>query len=244
MIATETKNKICYLCGKVILLEWARENEMATRDHIPPKVIFPKGWRKNLLTFPTHYACNKKLSEDEEYFARVLALIVGDQSPSGFGMFLDFQRQVQRHPKHLKMIFNIMNGIRRITSSGLHLPPGTISITIDKNRFRRVVWKITRGLYFKQLGKVLPENHFHEYRHFGIEKDWPVFLRKFFLEIPPDDGSSKTFASYSYLEEGTPNLRIFVFRFWEAEVFCTIFHDVDCSCGDCSSINGGPDESR
>jgi hypothetical protein len=56
----------CYLCGEHLAAP-------INVDHVPPKLFFPE-LRKglNLLTIPTHVACNEAWRMDEEYFVHTL----------------------------------------------------------------------------------------------------------------------------------------------------------------------------
>jgi hypothetical protein len=60
------KNKLtkkCYLCEK---------EGACSRDHVPPRGIFPKEVRKiikkNLITLPAHSICNNSFNQDDELF--------------------------------------------------------------------------------------------------------------------------------------------------------------------------------
>lgn len=56
---------VCYLCGELV-------REDVSDDHVPPKQFFAPIIRKNenldqLVTLPTHKACNEAYARDEEY---------------------------------------------------------------------------------------------------------------------------------------------------------------------------------
>ena len=57
------RSRLCYLCGKA---------GADSRDHVPPRGIFPKLPRGNLITVPAHEACNKAFSEDDEAFRNAI----------------------------------------------------------------------------------------------------------------------------------------------------------------------------
>jgi hypothetical protein len=65
-----------------------------TRDHVPPRAVFPKPRPKNLLTVPACRACNSAAAADDEYFAAVLRAATQAPVPSpaspplGFGLTL------------------------------------------------------------------------------------------------------------------------------------------------------------
>jgi hypothetical protein len=69
--------KDCYLCGKPLM-------GPVNVDHVPPKLFFPDELRKglNLLTIPTHVACNEVWRMDEEYFVHTLVPLARG-TPSG-----------------------------------------------------------------------------------------------------------------------------------------------------------------
>jgi hypothetical protein len=45
-----------------------------TRDHVPPKTIFPKLWPLGLITVPAYLKCNQDNSKDDEYFRLPLSV--------------------------------------------------------------------------------------------------------------------------------------------------------------------------
>ena len=51
--------KFCYLC---------EQPNPDTRDHIPPRGIFPKMPKGQLITVPAHEGCNNRFSRDDELF--------------------------------------------------------------------------------------------------------------------------------------------------------------------------------
>ena len=55
----EVKDKsLCIFCGK----------PATTRDHIPPKGIFPDPMPSDLITVPACESCNSNTKLDDEYF--------------------------------------------------------------------------------------------------------------------------------------------------------------------------------
>ena len=76
----------CVYCGST---------DDPTRDHVPPRAVFPKPRPTNLVTVPACRACNSSAAADDEYFAAVLRLAarapVPDPAPPlplGFGRAL------------------------------------------------------------------------------------------------------------------------------------------------------------
>jgi len=48
-------SKRCYLCGKA---------KPDSKDHIPPRGVFPKVPKGNLITVPAHRTCNNEYSQN------------------------------------------------------------------------------------------------------------------------------------------------------------------------------------
>lgn len=67
----------CYLCGAM---------ETLTRDHIPPKCLFPKPLPEKMYTVPCCYACNNGASQEDEYL-RVAASCLINAHPTGKDAF-------------------------------------------------------------------------------------------------------------------------------------------------------------
>lgn len=67
------KGEECYLCGS--------EGEM-TKDHIPPRGIFPRPLPSNLVTMPCCLKCNQSFHADDEYFRTVVSAFI-DRTNSG-----------------------------------------------------------------------------------------------------------------------------------------------------------------
>ena len=52
------------------------KNEITSSEHIPPKCLFPKGYRKELITVPSCDEHNTQKSNKDEYFRNILTLHV------------------------------------------------------------------------------------------------------------------------------------------------------------------------
>jgi hypothetical protein len=61
----------CYICG---------ETGPDTDDHVIPDCFFTDPRPDNLLTFPAHLACNRRLSRSDEYARDILASLGSEQS--------------------------------------------------------------------------------------------------------------------------------------------------------------------
>lgn len=146
-----TEKVICYLCGKDIIGE-------KSDDHVPPKQFYAKIYRKilnlNLLTLPTHEKCNTSYQKDEDYFVHSIAPIAMN-TKTGSDIWVDIKKAVLRNESR-GLINKVLNEFTD-RPYGLYLPSYLIAKMVDSNRIKRVIWKITRGLYFYEFNKMLPE---------------------------------------------------------------------------------------
>ena len=134
------KIKFCYLCGKAT----PKPN---TRDHIPPKSLFPKGnWNnQERLTMPTHFECNKAYSDDEQYFSTLII-------PSGIDIFYDAReafKPVKRNWEREAGLKQLSSILKKAIPIELKTKKGhekAIGIYHDESKTKRVVWKMARGI--------------------------------------------------------------------------------------------------
>lgn len=148
--------KLCYLCGEFI------ENDKS-KDHIPPRQFYASLYRKelklNLTTSQTHKSCNFGYKHDEDYFFHSLAPIAMN-TKSGSAAFLDIIK-ASKYEESKGLIKKVLNEFTHKPYGQLCLPHGLIGKKIEIERINRVIWKITRGLYFKEFDEFIPEQIEH-----------------------------------------------------------------------------------
>jgi hypothetical protein len=138
--------KLCSICGV---------REATTRDHIPPKAIFPKP-RPTLITVPACQKCNLGSSRDDENFRNYLSLHVGaGDAPRSF-LFRRALSSLERSPRALGEVLQSSQEVHAFSPSGLYL--GTaIRALWNSKAHDAVVERCVRGLYFHHFGAVLGE---------------------------------------------------------------------------------------
>ena len=143
--------EICYLCGKPILAD-------GNRDHVPPQQLFAPRIRQalqlNLPTLPTHRACNSAYKADEDYFTHTISAATSS-SPTARAV-LDHIVEKFHEGVERPLAYQVLAEFRS-TYKGIVLPNDLVVMESDRRRIARVVWKITRGLFFTRNKKVLPE---------------------------------------------------------------------------------------
>jgi len=146
---------ICYLCGNIL------EKADRTKDHVPPKQFFPgefveRDLTKNLFTLPAHKKCNKSYEKDEQYFKFSLAGEVANTF-AGRALLKDVKRS-SKYPQGKRLIRRILKEYRHVTDAGILPPPGKVFKRVESFRLERIVWKIARGLFYKEYKRFLPED--------------------------------------------------------------------------------------
>lgn len=230
---------MCYLCGLPIL-----PNEKWNRDHVPPLRFFGLIVRKlfspQVMWLYTHVACNSAYREDEEY--TVTALVGHARSRTSLAVMEDLWDAFGKgHSQGL---------IRRVVASfGRVLGPrGEVTFALYKVRVDRIAWKIVRGLYFREMGAVLPKKlpgYIYlilpsEAAHRLREIEWYPAVR----DTAPmrDDGYAEVF-TYKWVCQKDGDLRghAVAMLWWDGIIVLAIFHDPFCGCEECVRRRAGVD---
>lgn len=132
-----------------------------TKDHIPPKTIFPKPRPINLVTVPCCKICNGAAKKDDEYFGIMMAL----------------RENSQNHPSADKVIPKIFDGLLHKNASGFRKKVfrnfsiknimTTTGIFLGRypvfeevaEPIIRVMERISKGLYYLETNKPYPQNY-------------------------------------------------------------------------------------
>jgi len=227
-----TNIDICYLCGSPLV----RDAEVIDDDHVPPKQIYPKNFRKahnanKLLTLPVHRRCNKSYQKDEDYFVNSIG-ILAQGSRAGDGIWKDIVQQYER-PEGKRLGQMIVKEFDK-RPSGLYLPKGLIAKRFNPRRMWRVVWKITRGLFFKEYGRFLPGNTSRLYEIMYADNTpgspFDAVIGR------PSRGQYPVVFDYKYLAvPEVHNFHLWAMLFWDKIIKLVAFHDPSCGCEHCSA---------
>ena len=127
----------CYLCGST---------QSITRDHVPPKNLFPKPRPSNLVTVPCCYKCNNRYSKEDEYFRLAVCCPI-NANQLGKTMW---DAKVMRNTVKKRRIGPLVDEIvRTLKPAILRTPLGDIhgtQIHVDANMVKSVLIRITKGL--------------------------------------------------------------------------------------------------
>ena len=218
---------ICYLCGLEI------DPADRTVDHVPAKQIFPASIRgaynlDQLITLPSHHACNNGYSLDEQYTVWTLGS-VSHGSDTGRALIEDHARSL-RAGKNALLAKKILQQFQE-RPSGIILPPGMVALKFEANRIMRVMWKITRGLFRHETGRLLPDG-----TAFKVDLVEPAVAGARAVNLLHDrvkaERSRGTYGrlfDYKYvdLQEGDKRLHAWGFLLWDQFMVFVYHHDPD-----------------
>jgi len=236
---------ICYLCDLPIDLSLNKNHPDAySDDHVPPLIFYPSEMREMLSrenrfpTLPTHKKCNNSYGDDETYFVRVLTTMVADKNEIGEELFKDFEKHA-KHPRHAQVLREIIAGMSPRTSSGLYIPPGKMTVKLNREKIERIVWKIVRGLYFQNFKRVLSERITPTITRFDNTPKFTPEFQEGFLRKVVTAGSHAGVLVYRYghYDEPINKAHIVLMRIWKSTMFLVYFHDLGCGCAECQTEN-------
>jgi hypothetical protein len=188
-----------------------------------------------LRTLPAHGACNSSYRWDEEYFVYSLGPLAME-SLSGRSVVNDIGTRFHAEGRNRPLANRSLEEFDA-RPSGLHLPAGLVVKRIDTKRINRVAWKIVRGLYFRHIGRYLPDRR-RAFKLFG-PTEAPPELYSDVLAQPPL-GDHPTVLDYKRLWLGREDRAVEVWGllFWDKLIGFLTFHALECRCDNCESSQG------
>ena len=121
---------------------------------MPPAAFFGSVLKRtfglNLPWLYTHIPCNSSYREDEEY---TVAALAGHARSTGGDAVMEALRAAFRQGHKQGLLRMIVGGFGKLVG-----PRGEVTFDLYSERVRRIAWKLARGLYYRELGIVLPES--------------------------------------------------------------------------------------
>jgi hypothetical protein len=137
----------CAFCGT---------SPTGTKDHIPPRGIFPKN-RPQLITVPACLRCNQGTSKIEEAFRVYLSLRVGVNNEVTARLWKnEAMRTLRRNPRLRNRILRSTKRFTFETPAGIFLKERTGGFWPPEVH-DPIIEKIIRGLYFYHYAEILAD---------------------------------------------------------------------------------------
>lgn len=208
----EQFNDQCVYCGATRNL---------TKDHIPPKNLFPNPRPSNLITVPCCYDCNHQTSLDDEYFRLILSTCqAASDHPAAKRLWPAIRRSLSRpHKPRIKEVSFIETPKARAPSE--LLAQRNQAFVVDCCRIDKILAKIVRGLFFHQRGYRLPSTyevitHSNSLLNRAVsQKNEPIEFPVQSLEAVGDG----VFSYGSYFYDGDSDTSIWLLSFFEKVQF-------------------------
>jgi hypothetical protein len=137
--------EVCGYCGS---------ESPTTRDHIPPKAIFPTPRPDDLITIPSCASCNQGASESDERFRAYLSLHVGIDTPSTSKLWEETLRGVRHNRRLHRTLLANAERVWLTTRSGVIYGDAHRG-RWDSDAHDRTIERMIRGLYFHHYGEML-----------------------------------------------------------------------------------------
>ncbi len=134
------------------------EQIATTEDHIPPKNIFPKGKRDDLIRVPACLQCNRSASKDDEYFRYTIVTAAYARSAIARDVWDTIVRGVHR-PKSQGFRSHIRKHIVEVpvkTPQGLFAGYTHVAL-MDATRTDRTLRRIVKGFHHHIEGRRYPD---------------------------------------------------------------------------------------
>lgn len=141
----------CVYCGR-----WSR----LTVDHIPPRGLFSKNNRDDLVRVPSCEPCNGNSSKDDEYL-RVMVSMRHDVTgtPDAREAWAASLRGFARPEKQRMRAATQRSITRKERFKGSIYLGRAPAYNVDLSRLCRPIERIVRGLYWSEFGKRLPGDY-------------------------------------------------------------------------------------
>jgi hypothetical protein len=194
---------LCAICG---------ERDGTTRDHVPPKAIFPKPRPNNLVTVPACLECNNGASDNDDLFKVFLSLQAAGNNEIARRLFQEKTvRTLKRSQSLLALILEEAKELQIINNQG-NIETRT-GILWNSAAHDAVMERTIRGLYFHHSGSPIPidTNLAVQWLH-GVPEEILPSLHLFNEVVLGDDQ-----VTYKYIIYGDdPRHSLWLFDFYGA----------------------------
>jgi len=144
---------ICIYCGN---------RKATTKDHVPPKCLFPLPRPGNLITVPCCEICNTKYGKDDERVRNLLTSLKTTEKHSAIKEQIAKKRdrsyiRLEGRP-NLRHIIASVEKVRCHTSGGIYLGKA-LAFNLDQPTIDRFIERMARALLYHENGIANAECH-------------------------------------------------------------------------------------
>lgn len=162
---------VCIYCG---------EREATTKDHVPPKCIFPEPRPGNLITVPCCEICNRTYGKDDERVRNLLTSLKTTEEHSAIKEQIAKKRDRSytrvEGRSNLQHIIASVEKVGRHTSGGIYLGEA-LAFTLDQPTIDRFIQRLARALLY----------HENAIAHVECDIEWKMSPDEAELDRMPQD---------------------------------------------------------
>lgn len=138
---------ICYECGVPL------DQESLTKEHVPPKCLFPKNDKFSLITVPSCIEHNGGKSNDDEHLLQIISLQILANEKGQSIAISKAVKSILRNRKRTKELANSATLVYVDEDRTGQLKP-TFAFKFDEEKFNNSISSICKGLYYYEFHKV------------------------------------------------------------------------------------------
>ena len=186
--------KLCALCGKA---------KATTKDHIPPKGIYPKPYdpKINFKTVPACAGCNNGASADDEWFKVLIGVATGAYREDTQAVIDSVARTIGNNQSVANQLFRTHRDVYAQLRGELLEP--AVAVTFDNKRYSAVISRIVQGLHWIEYGTALGDEIDVRVMPAGMDRKLFLSMKDVMDCLPPKYLNNETFAYKFYkLDEG------------------------------------------
>ena len=201
-----SSRKLCVFC----------DSPATTKDHVPPKCIFPGDRRKNLKTVPACHACNSATKKDDEYFRIVVATAANDSDSAGAILRNKILPGAQVRPGLLKQVIGTIEPIDIHSDRGIYMGQKP-AFTYDASRVHPIVEKIVKGLFY--IHNAQPLRTPYRVDDFRLQPDLPDEAIAAVSSLPLHSVEALVFEYRFYWDQSNVNYSYWFLMFYRSVLF-------------------------
>lgn len=205
------RNNICAYCGNA---------GPETKDHIPPKRLFPEPLPSDLITVPCCQSCREGWSTDDEYFKTIILTSMNLKGDGRAKAQLKSAARALTKPNKVGFAMLIKQSMIKVdiqTKAGIIIGQQP-ALKYDRARIERVLNRIVRGLFFKENSVPVPADCKVESFIDQFGKDANATHES--ASFPPAKWAAGKMFLYTYLKaEDNPNISVWLGAFYERVSF-------------------------
>lgn len=133
------------------------ERKADTRDHVPPKGIFPKPRPSNLVTVPACAECNGNWSSLDEIFKLFVSLQAGMDGISESFLHNSVKRTIDHNQRLKKFLIEKSKMVEVRTPEGIIIGD-LIRIPFPEKELKMMCQRIIMGLFYHHNQYTIPDN--------------------------------------------------------------------------------------